>query len=321
MSANLAAKLSHLGMNTRMEHQAYGEAAEEALEAVRAEAVRLENLLSRFLPDSEIGRINRSAGKAWEPVGAETFAVLSRALRFSALGAGRFDVTIGPLAALWSRGKESRTPPEEAEIEQARRLVDYRDLALDPEKKTACLARPGQSVDLGGIAKGYAADRFLQIFRDYGLRSAFTNLGGNVAALGTKPDGSPWRVGIQHPRQENRLIGLVAVENRSVVTSGDYQRYYTGRDGIRYHHILEPTPGRPARAGLVSATVVSDSSMDADALSTLLFVFGLEKGLPLLRQVPGAQAVLIDHDLQVHITAGLTDRFQAAEGTSINILT
>lgn len=140
-------------------------------------------------------------------------------------------------------------------------------------------------------------------------------------ALGTKPDGSSWRVGIQHPRQENTLIGLVSVANKAVVTSGDYQRYFIGSNGKRYHHILDPSTGYPAeKSGLVSVTVVADSSTAADALSTILFVTGMEKGLELLRQFSGAEAIIIEMDLQVHVTAGLKECFQAGEGINVNIL-
>jgi thiamine biosynthesis lipoprotein len=191
---------------------------------------------------------------------------------------------------------------------------------LDPGKRTAGLRRVGQSIDLGGIGKGFAGDRFLEIFKKYGISSAFTNIGGNVAAIGAKPDGSPWRVGIQHPRQENSLIGLVSVADRAVVTSGDYQRYFMGRDGKRYHHILDTSTGYPAESGLVSVTVVAGSSTAADALSTILFVAGMKKGLELLGRFPGAEAVFIDAALGVHVTAGLKQSFQAAEGISANIL-
>ena len=141
-----------------------------------------------------------------------------------------------------------------------------------------------------------------------------------MAALGTKPDGSPWHVGIRHPRRENSLIGLVSVADRAVVTSGDYQRYFLGNSGKRYHHILDPFAGYPAESGLVSVTVVAHSSMDADALSTILFIAGMEKGLELLKRFSGAEAVFVDSDLQVYVTEGLKDSFQAAEGVNIKIM-
>jgi thiamine biosynthesis lipoprotein len=312
--------LQHFGMGTVMAHRLFGGRAEEALQAVQAEAVRLEGLLSRFIPESDVGRLNRSAGAGPERVSDETYEVLARAAAFSQHCPGLFDVTVGPLIDLWRGRGESREPPDGAAIRRALSLVDHVCLELSPRERTARLKKPGQSVDLGGIGKGFAADRFLEVFRRYGVTSAFTNLGGNVAALGAKPDGYPWRVGIRHPRKDGELIGAVSVADRSVVTSGDYQRCFIGSDGKRYHHILDPVTGYPAESGLVSVTVVAESSMDADALSTVLFVAGREKGLALLKEYPGTDAVLVDGDLRVTITAGLKDSFQAADDIDTEIL-
>lgn len=314
------AEARHTGMGTVMAHRAFGRRAGEALRAVRAEAERLEGLLSRFIPGSDVGRVNRSAGTRSERVGEDTYAVLARAAELCERRPCLFDVTIGPLADLWRGRRESGEPPGEADIREALSPVDCACLELDPCKKSAWLKKPGQTLDLGGIGKGYAADRFLGVFREHGVASAFTNLGGNVAALGAKPDGSPWRVGIRHPRKEGELIGAVSVKDRSVVTSGDYQRYFIGSDGRRYHHILDPRTGYPAESVLLSATVVAQSSMDADALSTMLFVAGREGGLALLEEHPGADAILVDGNLRVMITAGLKDCFQAADDIDVEIL-
>ncbi|WP_219620144.1 FAD:protein FMN transferase [Bacillus canaveralius] len=320
MDKAVVAQSMNVGMSTVMTHRAFGKHAEESLRAVRDEAVRLEELLSRFIPGSEISRINRSAGMKYERLSGETYEVLSRAIEFSRYCQGLFDVTIGPLVTLWNNGKDTFKPPEESRIRKIVPLVDYSDLLLDPCEKAAGLQRLGQSIDLGGIGKGFAGDQFLEVFKKYGVASAFTNIGGNVMALGTKPDGSPWRVGIQHPRQENSLMGLVSVADKTVVTSGDYQRYFIDSNGKRHHHILDPSTGYPAKSGLVSVTIVAYSSMAADALSTILFVAGMEKGLELLRRFSGAEAILVDIDLQVHVTAGLKRCFQAGEGISVNIL-
>jgi thiamine biosynthesis lipoprotein len=306
-------------MSTVFTHRAFGPRAEEALQAVREEAARLEKLLSRFIAESEVSRVNASAGGPSVIVGEETFEVLSRAVELSKRSGGLFDVTVGPLVALWSKGKQTGDAPDEAVIRRVLPLVGYADLLLDARERTGRLRMPGQSIDLGGIGKGYAGDKFLQVFREYGVTSAFTNLGGNVVALGAKPDGSPWRVGIQHPRRQDALLGVLSVEDRAVVTSGDYQRYFVGRDGKSYHHILNPMTGYPADSGLVSATVVAENSMDADALSTMLFVAGKEKGLALLSQFPGAEAVVVDKGMKVTVTAGLKNRFQAADGVEFEI--
>ncbi len=316
----LAAQTTHYAMGTVMTHKAFGSYAEDSLEAVGREVERIEGLLSRFLPASEISRVNESAGIQSEKVSFDTYAVLSKAVEFSRACPGCFDVTIEPLIRLWNSGKASLTPPDEASIQQALPWVNYRDLILDPWEMTAGLSHIGQAVDLGGIGKGFAGDRIREVFKGFGVASAYSNLGGNVVALGAKPDGSPWQVGIQHPRQEDRLIGRVSVVDQSVVTSGDYQRYFIDGRGKRRHHILNPTTGYPAESGLISVSIVTQKSLAADALSTILFVAGREKGLECLRSFPQTEAILVDSDLQVYVTAGLRDRFQADQGIDVTIL-
>ncbi len=316
----LVAQKTHCAMGTVMTHKAFGRYAEESLADVCMEIERIEEQLSRFAPNSDISRINYSAGVKSEKVSPETGEVLSKAVEFSRHFQGCFDVTLEPLVALWNSGKDSFTPPDESSIRQALTLVNYRDIILDPWKMTAGLKNVGQSIDLGGIGKGYAGDRVLEIFRGFGVTSAYSNLGGNVVSLGTKPDGSPWRIGIQHPRQEERLIGVVSVAGQSVVTSGDYQRYAVGHNGKRYHHILNPLTGYPAESGLVSVTIIAEKSMAADALSTAVFVAGMDKGLELLKNYPQVEAVLVDSKIEVFITRGLKDRFQTDENIRLNIL-
>lgn len=316
---NRVAEVSHFGMGTEISHKAFGRHAEEALQAVMGEARKLESILSCFLPGSEISRVNQSAGVKPAKLSSEPYEVLSRAAELSKICQGAFDVTVGPLVDLWDY-KHALKAPEEARIRQVLPLVNHCDLLLDPREKTAELRKAGQSIDLGGIGKGFASDRFMEIFKNHGVASAFTNIGGNVSTLGKKPDGSPWRVGIRHPRQIGRLLGAVSVAGEAVVTSGDYERCFFDREGRRYHHILNPATGYPAESGLISVTVVSGSAMTADALSTAVFVSGIEKGGDYLKKFPEAQAVLVDEELQVYITRGLQRWFQAAAGINANIL-
>ncbi len=316
----LVAQTTHYAMGTVMTHKAFGLHAQDSLAAVCLELARLEGLLSRFLPDSEISRINRFAGIQSAKVSRETYDVLSKAIAFSRLFPGCFDVTVEPLVALWNRAKETCTSPDEASIQRILPLVNYRDLLLDPRGMTAGLRKVGQSIDLGGIGKGYAGDRILEVFKEAGISSAFSNLGGNVVTLGSKPDGSPWQIGIQHPRQEDRIIGAVSVMSQTVVTSGDYQRYFTDVQGRRRHHILDPTTGHPSESGLISVSIVADKSLAADALSTILFLAGKEKGLGFLRRFPHTEAILVDSGLQMYVTKGLRYRFQADQGMKVTIL-
>ena len=320
MENRQSAQSTHRAMGTVMTHKALGRCAEESLEAVCREVARLEGLLSRFLPDSDIGRVNGSAGIKSEKVSRETYELLSKAVEFSRSCPGCFDLTIGPLVALWKIGTGSPAQPNHAGIKQVLPLVNYRDLILDPLEMTAGLRNSGQCIDLGGIGKGYTGDKILEVFKRFGISSAYSNLGGNVVTLGAKPDGSPWQIGIQHPRQENSLIGAVSVVSQTVVTSGDYQRYFTDSQGKRRHHILDPTTGHPAESGLISVSIVSDRSVAADPLSTMLFVAGMEKGLRFLRSFPQTEAILVDSDLHVYVTHGLRCRFQAAKGVAVTIL-
>jgi thiamine biosynthesis lipoprotein len=312
------AQAVHEGMGTRMMHKAYGRRPRLALYAVQRELKRLERLLSRFDPKSEISGINRAAGLGRIKICHETYALLSKVLEISRLSGGAFDITVGPLVSLWDF-KHATCVPEESAIQKALSLVGLSGLKLDEDSLTAALLKPGQMIDLGGVGKGYASDRAMDIFRSRGITSAFTNIGGNVSTLGFKPDGTAWQVGIRHPRQEDRLIGAVGVSDRSVVTSGDYERFFIDRQGVRRHHLLDPLTGYPAESGLVSATVIHESAMMADALSTAVFVSGMEKGLRLLEKIPSAQAVLVDDSLAVHITKGLKDCFEPARGIRADI--
>jgi len=313
------AESSSFGMNTEITYRVFGENAQQALFSGKAEIMRLENTLSRFIPQSEISKVNKSAGKNCENLSSDTYELLSRAVELSKITQGLFDVTIGPLVDLWNYKYTSEVPAE-AKIHEAIHFVNYRDLVLKPHKRTAGLRRSGQSIDLGGIGKGFASDRFIEILSKYGITSAFTNIGGNVSTLGNKPDGSPWCVGIRHPRDENSLIGAVTVSGKSVVTSGDYERYFIDCGGKRRHHILDPTTGYPAESELISVTIIADSAMIADALSTGIFVSGLEKGLLILGKFPEVEAIIVDSNLRIYITWGMRDCFQSADGSKIKLL-
>jgi thiamine biosynthesis lipoprotein len=286
MDNSVSCEAVHAGMGTEITHKAFGRHSSAALQAAQNEAQRLERLLSRFLPDSDIGRMNRSSGIRCEKISPETCEILLCAIKLSVMSQGLFDITAGPLIDLWDY-KHAVKPPLNSRIEHVLPLVNYSDLELDAVQKTAELNKRGQSVDLGGIGKGYASDRFMEIFREFGVTSAFSNIGGNVSTLGNKPGGSPWRVGIRHPRQAG-LLGAVEVTGKAVVTSGDYERCFFDRNGRRFHHILNPTTGYPAESGLISVTVVTASAMTADALSTAVFVAGPEKELTLLEKYPQA---------------------------------
>lgn len=303
---------THFGMGTEIAHRAYGENAKTAMLKVEKEAERLESVLSRFVKESDVDRINKNAGIKHTEICSETFDILFRALHISKISNGLFDPSLGPLIDLWNY-KHSKEAPENDRIKEALSFVGYSELELDEANMTAGLRKAGRSIDLGGIAKGYASDCFMEVFKKNGVESAFSNIGGNVSTLGLKPDGSPWRVGIRHPRQDG-LIGAVETSGSSVVTSGDYERYFIDSRGRLYHHILNPKTGYPAKSGLISVTVVAESAMDADALSTAVFIAGMEKGLEIMSEYPQAGLIMIDENICVHVTENLKQSFCAFNG-------
>ncbi len=302
----------HDGLGTRLSHSLSGPQAQACLTAIRVEIAHLEARLSRFRRQSDISRVNRAAGKDWTTVHPETFALLSAARGIFRTTGGRYDPTIGPLVQAWQTLRDAHQAPDAAKIRQTLSLVQGRDLSLDSENCRVRLERSGQSLDLGGIGKGFVGDRLTAQYARFGIRSAYANLGGNVITRGTRPDGAPWQIGIQHPRQPAAILGVVPIAGESVVTSGDYQRVFTGHGGQRYHHILDPRTGYPAKSGLVSVTIISRNALLADALATAVFIAGREKGLTLLAAHPQCEGILVSSTLQITLTRGLEGRFQPA---------
>lgn len=258
---------------------------------------------------SELIAVNAAAGKNPVKVSDDTYRVLEAAEKYAGLSDGAFDITVYPLVALWGVGTDAARVPTPEEIEAAKALVGYQDLVLDPDVHTAFLKRPGMGLDLGGIAKGYAADRTAEKLKGQGIERGIVNLGGNVLAMGTKPDGSPWRIGIQNPMSDRgEYIGIVEATNKTVVTSGIYERYFE-KDGVRYHHILDPKTGYPADNGLAGVSILTDTSMDADALSTACFVLGPEKAMAMANSLEGVDVLFITKDKRVLMTEGFKSVF------------
>ncbi|OGW61973.1 MAG: hypothetical protein A2V83_03810 [Nitrospirae bacterium RBG_16_64_22] len=282
--------------------------ADRAMNAAFEEIRRLEGILTFFSEDSDLGRINAAAGERPVGVSAETIEVLAEARRISDRSGGAFDATIGPLVSLWGFEVKERFVPPKEEIERARTLVNWRNMAVDPELGTVRLERRGMKVDLGGIAKGYAADRAAETLRKHGVSRALVAVAGDIRAVGEKAVGVAWHVGIQHPREPGAVLGSLKIADRSVSTSGDYERYFI-KDDVRYHHILDPATGRPAAASR-SATVLAPTTTLSDALSTAAFVLGPEKGIALVRSVPGAEAIIVDREGRVHVTPGLAGKVE-----------
>ena len=296
-------------MGTTILQKVYGSEAQKAVAETSARMKEIEGLMTINAPGGDINRLNEAAGKSGVVLSAETLNLLETAKRYASLSSGAFDVTIGPLVKAWGVFTDHPRVPPQDEIDSLLKLVDYRTLIIDKTKSTARLEKPGQIIDVGGIAKGYAGDEAIEIYMKHNVKSAYINLGGNVVVLGSKPDGSPWRIGIQNPRAANGLyIGIVKVTDKAVVTSGDYERYFE-KNNVRYHHIIDTKTGYPADSGLISSTIVTDVSMDADALSTATFVLGLEKGMKLVKSLKGVEAIFITKDRKIYVTEGLKSSF------------
>ena len=275
----------------------------------------IENRMSANKDGTEIAAVNEAAGKSAVKVSDDTFFVISKALDYATLTEGAFDPTVGPLVKLWGIGTDNARIPSKKEIASALALISYKYVELDREAKTVKLLRPGMRLDLGAIAKGYSADEVARILKAHKVRSAIVDLGGNVLVYGRKKDGSPWRVGIQDPGSDRgEYIGLVTGPMMTIVTSGIYERYFM-KDGVRYHHILDTKTGFPVQNGLVSVSIIANSSIDADGLSTSLFCLGLEKGRKLAKSLPGVNAIFIDSDRKVYLSEGTDDMFSITNKT------
>ena len=304
-------------MDTVMNLTVYGENAAAALESAEKELHTLdEAVLSRTAEGSELYALNASNGETVE-CGADDIlpALIETALTISDATEGAFDPTLAPVLDAWGFTKDERRVPSADELKELLSHTGCGKVALE---KTAdgwtVTLLDGAQLDLGGIAKGYASDRLADIFAQYGVDSALVSLGGNVYARGTKPGGAAWSVAVQHPEQDG-YAAMLSLTDAFAVTSGGYQRYFTGPDGTVYQHILDPKTGWPVQGDLLSVTIVADSGTMADAYSTALYVMGREAAQDFWRQNGGFDMVLITKDGQVLYTPGLADKLTETEGS------
>ncbi len=285
-------------------------AGRAAIDAAFDEIARIEALTTRHAYDSEVSRLNaRVEGFVGESVSREVAQIVSRSLVVARASAGAFDITVTPLVDLWALNDEDFSIPGESAIAAALRSVDWSAVQVDTASRTMTV-QPGIAIDLDGVAKGYAVDRAVAVLEAMGIETGVVDAGGDVGFVGTPPDADVWRVGIKHPRQDG-LLGVVLLDGGGIATSGDYQRYSLV-DSVRYHHILDPATGYPAR-GVMSVTVATERAVDADALATAVFVLGPDEGLALIERTPGAAAVVVtsngDSVGRVLVSSGLKERF------------
>ncbi len=276
---------------------------EKVLKEALEECGRYERMLSRTIEGSDVWRINHANGEPVE-VSDDTAAILRCAAEISEKSGGAFDITIAPASTMWDFTSEKAELPDAAELAAAAELVDYSKIRMEGN---TVLMPAGMMIDLGGIAKGYIADRVKAWLEERGVEHAILSFGGNIVAIGKKPDGSDWKVGVQDidkPTGEYMLV--VRNSGGSTVTSGIYERGFE-LDGVRYHHLLNPKTGWPEQNELASVTILSESSMEGDALATAAFVLGTEEGLTLIEGLEGIEAVFIARDRQVTYSSGAKD--------------
>ncbi len=289
------------------------EKLDKALTQAMDEIERLENLFSVNIALSDVSLVNRASGDYPVKVSEETGFLIEKALAWSEQTEGSFDPTIGEIVKLWGIGTKKASIPAPAPLKRALSLTDFRKVLVTHGKSGIFIeTAKGQRIDLGGIAKGYVTDKVKELLIKDGVSSALIDLGGNIAVLGSSPTSRKWKLGLQHPfMPRGEYFGIVEVSDISVVTSGPYERYFES-GGVKYHHIFNPATGYPAKSDLRSVTIISENSTDADALSTALFVMGLDKSISFLHKLKNIEAVLVAERPQgiiVHVTQGLKDAF------------
>ena len=299
-------------MDTVMSVTAYG--GESGAAAAAQKAVDdLDAALSRTRETSEISQLNAGAGTGKAvALSQPVYDLLEKAVALSDRTGGAFDPTIAPVMDAWGFTKDQKRVPGAEELNGLLPLVNADALVL--QNGTALLPTKGMAIDLGAIAKGYAADQVTSVLKGKGVTSAMVALGGNITALGTKPDGSSWRVAVRDPANEDSYLCVLSLKDKTSSTSGGYERYFE-QDGVIYHHIIDPDTGYPARSGLTSVTVVSSSGVTADALSTALFVMGADKALALWRASDDFEAVLVQDNGVVLVTEGLESALDTQGGS------
>jgi thiamine biosynthesis lipoprotein len=278
----------------RSEEQA-GIAIGEAM----GEFQRIDDLMSSYKPDSVVSKVNQSGSAGKVPVGEEVFRVLREAVAISGDSGGAFDPTIWPVSQLWSFERGGSIPISEL-LTNKLQLVGYKNVIFDDSSFSVGLNFNGMGLDLGAIAKGWAVDRAMEKLIARGIRNAIIDAGGDLRIIGTRPGKDFWRIGVQHPRNAGALLLSFDLKDTAIVTSGDYERFFIA-DGVRYHHILDPATGQPAR-DCQSVTVLAPSAAEADACATAAFVLGPSKGLAFLRARPGVRGVIVGADGQEHWT-------------------
>lgn len=293
-------------MDTYMTVTAFGSHAQEAVSQAVAEINRLDALLSTGSADSEVSKINQGQGT---DLSEDTTYLLSRSLELYDSTDHVFNIAVYPLMEAWGFTSGNYKVPDQATLDDLLTYTDVSKINFNQEEASVDFDMEGMKIDLGGIAKGYTSTRIMDIYKACGVTSGLVNLGGNVQVLGTKTDGSAWRIGIQDPQDTEGYLGALSVVDKAVITSGGYERYFE-ENGKTYHHIIDPATGYPAENGLISVTIVSTDGTLADGLSTSLFIMGKDKAIDYWRAHSDEfDMILMDDARGMYVSEGIADDF------------
>lgn len=307
---NIPATRTELMMGTVVKVTLYENGSEEILDKVFNRVKEIENLVSINQNNTELDKLNENAGIKPIKMSDTSLDIIEKALHYSKMSNGKYDLTIGPLVKLWSIGLPEAKVPTQEEIDETIKKIDYSKVKINKDTKEVFLTEEDMLLDLGSIAKGYTADEIVRMLNEENVNSAIIDIGGNIYALGLKEGNKNWRIGIQNPfDKRGNIVGALEVSNKTVVTSGIYERYIE-QDGVKYHHILNTSTGYPYETEIAGVSIISDKSIDGDALSTLIFTKGLEEGLEFVENIEGIDAVFVTNDKHVYITKGLKDNFE-----------
>jgi len=279
--------------------------AEEAMTAAFKEIRRLEEIMSTYIPSSDISRVNAAAGLSPVKVHRDLILVVKKALEFARVSGGAFNIALGPAIDLWNVTESDRVPSDQ-ELEAIRPLTDLRNIIVDEPTETLFLKEKGMRINLGGIGKGFAADYAYNVLLKQGVKSGIVAIAGDLRVFGKRPDGSAWNIGITHPRKKEGVMAQVRFLDRAdmaISTSGDYERFFM-KNGVRYHHVLSPDTLHPSR-GNQSVSVIAKDSTTADAISTAIFAMDPAKGFKLLESLPGVEGIIMGDDGHIGLSPGL----------------
>ncbi|KMO86970.1 thiamine biosynthesis protein ApbE [Megasphaera cerevisiae DSM 20462] len=303
-----------IAMDTTISLSASGKEAKEAVDEGFQRIEQLDALARSQDPNSDVSHINQAAGQHYVQVDPAVYEMVAFSKMYAEKSNGMFDITVGPLISLWDIGNEDQHIPAQAEITDALKKINYKDILLRPEDHSIMLAKPGMAIDLGSVAKGFAVDEVRKIYEAHHITRGLINMGSSsMYAIGKTSKGKAWNIGIKHPRSDKSgdYLGIVSIENQALSTSGDYERYFI-QDGVRYCHIFDPRTGYPAAANVMSDSIAVDGSVEhagmlSDVLTTVVFVMGPEKGLEFVNTIDGIECEITSQDGALY----MTDNFKA----------